>query len=432
MKKISVILIGAGDRGTTYIRKMHALPDKYEVVAVADPVEGRRKFVQDLYNLPDNMCFPSWEEILSVPKLADLALICTLDEMHYEPAMKAISLGYHLLLEKPVAQTPQECADIALAAREKGVSVLVCHVLRYTNFYNVIKKLLMDDTIGEVMSSVMVEAVGNIHQSHSYVRGNWHSEKETTPMLLAKSCHDLDILQWLLDKPCKKVSSFGSLSYFTPANAPEGAPVRCADGTCPAKDTCPYNCIKLYYDDKNNDWFRRAATKRFAQSRIPTDEEVMHALKTTDYGLCVFHANNDVVDHQIVNMEFEGGITAQFSMNAFNYGGRYIRLFGTKGELYANFSDESITVYTFQDQKTTHVPVAQVEESILGGHGGGDDGIISELYDYLSGSYTGYCAADIQRSVKNHLLGFAAEKARHLNTVEDLDAYFENFGLKND
>lgn len=432
MKKLSVILIGAGDRGTTYTQKMLALPDKYEIVAVADPVEGRRKFVQDLCHLPDNKCFTGWEEILSEPKMADLALICTMDDMHYAPAMKAISLGYHLLLEKPAAQTPKECADIALAAHEKGVSVLVCHVLRYTPFYNAVKKILLDGTIGDVVSSVMVEGVGNIHQSHSYVRGNWHSEKETTPMLLAKSCHDLDILQWLLDKPCKKVSSFGSLSYFTSANAPEGAPVRCADDTCPVKDTCPYNCIKLYYDDKENGWFRRAAAKHLAESRVPTDDEVMQALQTTDYGLCVFHANNDVVDHQVVNMEFEGGVTAQFSMNAFNQGGRYIRLFGTEGELYANFSDESITVYTFADGKTTQISIEQAEESILGGHGGGDGGIVWELYDYLSGNYTGYCAADIQRSAKNHLIGFAAEKARHTNTVVDLDTYFADFGLKND
>lgn len=432
MKKISVILIGAGDRGTKYIQQMRALPDKYEIVAVAEPVEGRRKFVQELFHLPDDMCFPGWKEILSQPKMAELALICTMDDMHYAPAMKAISLGYHLLLEKPAAQTPQECADIALAAQEKGVSVLVCHVLRYTPFYNAIKKILLDGTIGEVISAVMIEGVGNIHQSHSYVRGNWHSESQTTPMLLAKSCHDLDMLQWLLDKPCKKISSFGSLSYFTVENAPEGAPLRCADGTCPKQDTCPYNCIKLYYDDKENDWFRRAATRSFAESRIPTDEEVMQALRTTDYGLCVFHANNDVVDHQVVNMVFEGGVTAQFSMNAFNHGGRYIRLFGTDGELYANFSDESITVYTFKDKKTSQISVGKLDESILGGHGGGDGGIVRELYDYLSGSYTGYCAADIQRSAKNHLIGFAAEKARHTDTIVDLDSYLADFGLKND
>ena len=250
-------------------------------------------------------------------------------------------------------------------------------------------------------------------------------------MLLQKSCHDMDILQWLLGKKCKKVQSCGSLSDFTKENAPEGAPVRCADGGCPAADTCPYNCIKLYYDDKNNSWFRTAATKGLTKDTVPTDEEVMHALKTTDYGLCVFHANNDVVDHQVVNMEFEGGATASFSMNAFNRGGRYIRLFGTKGEMYANMSDTEITIFTFADKKKHTVPVSETEESINGGHGGGDAGLIRELYEYLSGSYTGYCAADITTSVKNHLIGFAAEQARHSGTVADVDAVFEKYGMGN-
>lgn len=368
---------------------------------------------------------------MAQPKFADVAVIATVDEMHYEPALKAIDLGYNLLLEKPVAQTAQECADIALAAQKKGVSVLVCHVLRYTPFFGKVKELLMADTIGEVMSAVHVEAVGNVHQSHSYIRGNWHCEAESTPMLLAKCCHDIDILQWLLGKPCKKVQSFGSLTYFTKENAPEGAPVRCADGGCPQADTCPYNCMKLYYDDKKNGWFRGASTRNIAKGAEPTDEEVMQALKTTDYGLCVFHANNDVVDHQVVNMEFEGGATASLTMNCFNKGGRYIRLFGTKGELYANMADKEITIYTFEDKQYSHVQVAATEESILGGHGGGDIGIVQELYDYLSGEYNGYRAADIFTSVKNHFIGFAAEKARHNNTVEDVDAYFQAYGFEN-
>lgn len=432
MKKFKVILIGAGRRGSSYVKEMHHLQDKYEVVAVADPQENRRQIVKDLWNLPEEMCFKSWEEILERPKFADLAVICTVDSMHYEPAIKAIDLGYHLLLEKPVAQTPRECADIVAAAKKKGVSVLVCHVLRYAPFYKTVKKLLMEDAIGKVMSAVLVEGVGNVHQSHSYIRGNWHSEKESAPMLLAKSCHDLDIIQWLLDKPCKKVTSFGNLTYFTSENAPEGAPVRCVDGTCPIKDTCPYNCIKLYYDDKENLWFRDAATRAFTKGEIPTDEEVMRALKETDYGLCVFHANNDVVDHQIVNMEFEGGTTVQFSMNAFNKLGRYIRLFGTKGELYAYAADTSISIFRFEDNETVTIPVAETDEGIDGGHGGGDQGIIRELYDYLNDDYKGYCAADISRSVKNHLLGFAAEKARHENRIEDVDTYIASFGMEND
>lgn len=432
MKKFSAVLIGSGMRGEIYTSIMAKESDKFEVIAVAEPVEKRRKAAQERHGIADENCFVTWEDLLAKPKMADIAVICTLDDGHYEPAMKAIELGYNLLLEKPVAQTAKECADIALAAKKHNVKVLVCHVLRYTPFYTTIKKILMDGTIGEVMSAIQVEGVGNVHQSHSYVRGNWHSEKDSTPMLLAKSCHDLDILQWLLDKPCRKVTSFGELTYFTEKNAPEGAPVRCIDGGCPIEDTCPYNCRKLYYEAKDDHWFRPVCAKDIAKTNVPTDEEVMQALKTTDYGLCVFHANNDVVDHQVVNMEFEGGTTVSFSMNAFNYGGRYIRLFGTKGELYANMSDTEITVYTFDDDKTTHIPATGADESILAGHGGGDEGIIEELYDYFNDNYTGFRAADIEISVKNHLIGFAAEKARHNNTVESVDAFFEEYGMVND
>ena len=430
MKPLTVIILGAGDRGTIYARIMSQMPEKFRVVAVADPQKGHRDRVKELCSLPEEVCYHSWESILQQPKIADLAVIATMDWDHYAPAMQAIELGYHLLLEKPAAPTVQECVDIVHAAEEKGVSILVCHVLRYTPFYGRIKQLLDSDAVGKIVSVIAVEAVGNVHQSHSFVRGNWHSEGESTPMLLQKSCHDMDILQWLIGKPCKKIQSFGALTYFRPENAPEGAPIRCAEGGCPIADTCPYNCIKLYYDDKENDWFRGAATNGISAAAKPTDAEVLQALQTTDYGLCVFRANNDVVDHQIVNMEFADQITVSFSMNAFNAGGRYIRIFGTKGELYANMSDSEITVYTFADRKRFTVPVNE-ENSDLSGHGGGDTGIIRELYDYLNGNYTGYRAADIATSVKNHLLCFAAEESRHKNTVVDLDAFFAQYNIQN-
>lgn len=434
MKTLTAIIIGNGSRGTSYATQMKKLGDKYRVVGIAEPVQSRRDNIKEMHNIPEENCYNSWEEILAQPKMADVAVICTLDDMHYEPAMKAIGLGYNLLLEKPIAQTAQECVDIALAAEKKGVKVLVCHVLRYTPFYGKIKELVMQGKIGDIMSVIQVEGVGNIHQSHSYVRGNWHSEKETTPMLLAKCCHDLDIIQWLIGKPCKNVQSFGSLTYFTSENAPEGAPVRCIDGTCPVKDTCVYNCMKLYYDDKNNGWFRGAAAGHIAKDSKPTDEEVLEALKTTDYGLCVFHANNDVVDHQVVNMEFEGGATANLTMNAFTMGlgGRYIRLFGTKGELYANMSDKEITLTVFDAKEAVKVPVAETKEDITGGHGGGDIGIVRELYEYIMGEYNGYKAANIEISAKNHLIGFAAEKARRNNSVEPITSYMKEYGIVND
>ncbi len=431
MKQYTAILIGAGLRGTVYTNEMLNFKDKFKVIGVAEPIESRRNKIKEKHGISDDMCFGGWEEILAKPKIADLAVICTMDDMHYEPAMKAIELGYNILLEKPVAPTAQECADILLAAEKKGVKVLVCHVLRYTPFFKKVKQIVMDGTIGDIMSVLHVEAVGNVHQSHSYVRGNWHSEKETTPMLLAKCCHDLDILQWILDEPCEKIQSFGKLTYFTPQNAPEGAPKRCIDGGCPIEDTCPYNCRKLYLESKDNSWFRPACTKGIAKGEIPTDEEVMTALKTTDYGLCVYHANNDVVDHQTVNMQFRSGANATISMNAFNKGGRYIRIFGTKGELFAYMDADKIEIYTFEDKKHTEVPSISTDESILGGHGGGDAGLIYELYDYLGGNYKGYCAADINISVKNHLIGFAAEKSRREDTVENIDKYFSGYGIEN-
>lgn len=429
MKMLTVALIGAGMRGDIYTWHMHKSPEKFKVIAVAEPIAMRREKVQKRHGIADDMCFTTGEELLSKPKMADVALICTQDAMHYELAMQAIARGYDIILEKPVAPTAQQCADIALAAKKKGVRILVCHVLRYTPFFNKIKQLLMEDAVGKVQSVIHVEAVGNVHQSHSYVRGNWHSEQESSAMLLAKSCHDIDILQWLLDKPCKKVSSFGSLTYFTEKNAPAGAPVRCIDGGCPIEETCPYNCRKLYYESKDDSWFRSVCTRGIAKGEVPTNEEVMEALQTTDYGLCVFHANNDVVDHQVVNMEFDGGVTVSFTMNAFNEGGRYIRIFGTKGELHANMSADEISLFTFADRKRRNIPVTSIDESILSGHGGGDQGMVLEAYDYFRDGYRGNRAADIETSVKNHLVCFAAEQARHNDTVENVDAFLESYGM---
>ena len=212
MKKYTVAIIGAGSRGLRYAEHMKQYPEKFQVIAVAEPAQHRREYMRKLWNIPAENCYAHWEDLLGRPRFADVVIVSTMDNMHYEPAMKAIGLGYDLLLEKPAAQTSQECVDLARAAREKGVKVLVCHVLRYSPFFRRVKELVMEGTLGKIMSIIQVEAVGNIHQSHSYVRGDWHREEETTPMLMAKCCHDIDIIQWLIDQPCKKVSSFGDLS----------------------------------------------------------------------------------------------------------------------------------------------------------------------------------------------------------------------------
>ena len=422
MKQLQVIVLGAGNRGTRYATIMSTLPELYKVVAVADPVKSHRDHIQKMHNIPDEMCFSSWKDALALPKMADVALIATVDNMHYEPAMLAIDKGYDLLLEKPVAQTAKECNDIRNAANAKGVKVLVCHVLRYTPFYGRLKQLLMDGTIGEVLSIDQVEGVGHLHYAHSYVRGNWHVEEDSTPMLLAKCCHDLDIIQWLMDKKCSRVQSFGNLTHFTAENAPEGAPQSCVDGDCPHRETCPYDCLRHYYENKKNE--RRAIISTGISKEFePTDEEVLEALRKTNYGTCAYRSNNNVVDHQIVSMEFENGAVATLNMNAFNRGGRYTRIYGTKGEIYAHMRDQQIKVFTFDGRGEWMVNVREVDETINGGHGGGDQGIIGEMYDYFVDQYTGFRAADINISVDNHLIGFAAEKARNEGTVVDVQKF---------
>jgi predicted dehydrogenase len=430
MKKLTAIIIGAGGRGAAYAQIMKEMPEKFEVVGVADPIRARQEHIKKLFDLPEEACFPGFDEILNQPKMADIAVIATMDDIHTEPALRAIELGYDLLLEKPVAQTPEECIAIAKAAEEHGRSVLVCHVLRYTRFYKAVKEAVMSGRLGEIQSVIAVEGVGNVHQSHSYVRGDWHKESETTPMLLAKCCHDLDIIQWILDKPCKKVSSFGQLSHFTPENAPAGAPKHCYGTDCPVRENCFYSVEKVYL--QNATWMSRTAARGYTKEFWPTEEELRTALADpkNNFGACVYHAGNDVVDHQVVNMEFEDGCTASLTMNAFNKGGRYIRLFGTKGELYANASDTEITLWDFATREATTIPVKKTEESIAGGHGGGDTGIIEELYEYLIGEYTGFCAADIDISIKNHLIGFAAEKARRNDTIENIVDYCKRFNFE--
>ena len=423
MKQLKVIVIGAGARGNTYSRHMNSMPEKYQIVGVAEPHAYKRAEFAKAYSIPEECCYESWEDILALPKFADVALITTNDDLHYEPTMRAIECGYDILLEKPVAQKAEECIAIANAAKKKGVRALVCHVLRYTPFYKTLKRIVDSGMIGEVMSVEQVEAIGNTHFAHSYVRGNWHDSGATTPIVLAKTCHDLDIIQWIVGKSCARVSSFGELTYFTEKNAPEGAPIRCSTGNCPERGRCPYDCFTTYVENPHNMWFKPYFRSAVATHENFTEEEYMKALDFTDYGLCVFHANNNVPDHQVVSMQFDGGATAQLTFNAFNHGGRYTRIYGTKGEVYAHEAAKEIPLFTLSDRKTQMIPVEYTEQSHKGGHGGGDYGIVYDLYDYLNGTYSGPDIAEIGISVENHLIGFAAEEARLEGSVVDVRSF---------
>ena len=424
MKKLTAIVIGAGLRGSRYAEGMAKFPDKFEIVGVAESIKERRDNLVSKYSIPSENVYESWEQILNTNKIADVAIIATMDRMHLEPALKAMDMGYNLLIEKPVTPTPEESVAIYKKAKECNVKVMVCHVLRYTAFFRKIKECIDSGMLGDVVCIEHTEGVGNTHQSHSFVRGNWSNSKESSFMLLQKSCHDLDILQWLIGKKCKKVQSFGSLTYFKESNAPQGSPEYCIEG-CPVSETCPYNALKVYVDNKEFSWF----TRHLTDSVKPSHEEIINRLKTTQFGKCVYKCNNDVVDHQTVNMQFEDDITVAFTMCAFTKGGRRIHIMGTKGELTASMERETFEVFDFLTRETKEIDInsAVLGDGIMGGHGGGDDGILYSLYDYLTGNISSESVSEIGVSVQNHMIAYAAEESRMNGTVVDMEEFCNRY-----
>ncbi len=401
----TAILVGAGNRGINYSNYMKEMNGRFNIIGVAEPNATRREFMKNLWDIEDKNCFADFKEIFSVPKFADCAIIATQDAQHCEMAIAAIDCGYTLLLEKPIAPTAEECKRVADHAEKKGVDVIVCHVLRYTQFFSELKEITESGELGELVSIVHNEDVGNIHHSHSFVRGNWGNSKKSSPMILAKSCHDLDILAWLVGKKCTKISSFGSLKYFNEENAPEGAPKYCLEG-CPAEATCPYHAKTVYMQTKAPiDLFRSVVVGHPG----PTDEEVIAAIEKGPYGRCVFRCDNDVVDHQTVSMEFEGGVTAVFTMCSFTPRiARTIKLMYTngiiEGDLEGGYTVTNFTTGETKERKI--IPTGRV------GHGGGDEKLVHAFYDFLCGEYKGNSLSGVRVSCDNHLLCFVAEESR--------------------
>ena len=413
MKQISSIVIGAGQRGNVYADFARRYPEKLEIIGVAEPNHVMRTAMREMHNIKQENCFDTWEQVFEREKFADTVMICTHDSMHFEPVMAAIAKGYDILLEKPMSPNAKECAAIANAADAAGVKVVVCHVLRYSPLFKSLKRIIKSGEIGDVVSVVHNENVGDIHASHSFVRGNWGNTAKSAPMILSKSCHDMDIIQWLIGKKCLRLNSFGSLSHFNIKNKPDGAPPRCTDG-CNILD-CPYDSRKLYLKDMwgfGEKWFRPVATGL----PQPTDDEVLSALQAGPYGRCVFQTDNDVVDHQSVNMEFEGGITALFSMSSLTPDtSRSIKIMGTKGQIRAHSSIDSIGIDCFSTRLSREVKTVAV-----GGHGGGDIGIMEAFCEYVATGIAPEGISEARISAENHMLCFAAEQSR-LNDGETIE-----------
>jgi predicted dehydrogenase len=404
-------VVGAGNRGSGHGGWALAHPERARVVAVAEPRAARRERLAAAHGIPARARFRSWQELADRGRLADAVLICTQDAMHVEPAVAFAELGYHVLLEKPMATSEAGCRRIAEAVERAGVLLAVCHVLRYTPYTRLVKRLVDAGRLGEVVSAQHLEPVGFGHHAHSYVRGAWRREDAATFMLMAKSCHDLDWLRYVVGRPIRRVASFGGLAHFRPENRPEGAADRCLD--CPVEPTCPYSAVRFYsrYLEREAVWPLDALVDRH------TREDLHAALRHGPYGRCVYACDNDVVDHQVVAMEFDGGPTGTFTMTAFNAGGhRRTRLFGTRGELHGD--GETVTLYDFLTETTEMLHArAPGDANAGGGHGGGDWGLMDAFVRAVATGDGSHILSGPRESLEAHLAVFAAERARRTGVV---------------
>lgn len=413
---VSLAVVGAGSRGALYAQYALAHPEELRIVGVAEPRAFHREQFARLHRLEPAQVAADWHEWLDRPRFADGMIIATPDALHADPAVALAGLGYHLLLEKPLAPTEAECRRIVAAVEDAGVLLAVGHVLRYTPYTQAVRAVLDSGALGEVMGVQHLEPVGHSRHAHSFVRGNWGNEARSSSMLLQKSCHDLDWLRYVIGRRCLRVSSFGRLSYFTAAHRPPGAADRCVD--CAVRAACAFDAQRLYLSELaagNTEWPVNVITT------TPTPEGVMDALRTGPYGRCVFGGcDNDVVDHQVVNLDFEGGVSATFTMTAFTRGrDRETRIFGTRGELYGD--GEHIEVFDFLTETTRTLTLdTPADGSILTGHGGGDAGLMRAFVAALTRGDPDPILSGAQVSLESHLMVFAAEQARRSGTVVSL------------
>lgn len=413
-KPVSVLIVGAGSRGTGYADFIRSHPGLGRVVGVAEPREFHRHRLVVEHGIPAANVFDDWKPAADASRLADAVIIATPDALHADPAVEFARKGYHILLEKPMAPAEEDCRRIVKAVEDAGVMLAVCHVMRYTAYTRQFKQLLDAGAVGEVVNIQHLEPVGWWHQAHSFVRGNWRKREESSCMLLAKSCHDLDWLHYMMGCRCNRVSSFGSLYHFRRENMPAGAAPRCLD--CSVESRCAYSAKRIYLGmlaRGNKGWPLDVLAPQ------PSEKTITEALRAGPYGRCVYQCDNDVVDHQVVNMEFAGGKTASFTMTAFNRGGhRKTRVHGTRGELYGD--GRMIELFDFLAGQGKSIDTASTEGTISGGHGGGDDGIMHSFLDAVGSGDASRILSGPRETLESHLMVFRAEQARLQNRVLDV------------
>ena len=416
---LTAIVVGAGHRAVLYASYAETHPDELRIVGVADPLEYRRREVAERFDLTPDQCYHSAEELAAAGRRADLAINGTMDQRHVPTSIPLLRAGYDLLLEKPFATHEQEMMDLVAAARENGSSVLICHVLRHSPFYNAIRRKVLDGAIGTIMSVETAEHVCYHHMAISHIRGKWSREEDCgSGFLMAKCCHDLDQIVWMLSGVAPTgVSSFGGQMYFNPAHAPAGAGTRCLVD-CKIENECPYSARKHYLQ---RNWWGFYSWQGLEHLGEAGEEEKESYLKSdSPFGRCVWACDNTVVDHQTVAIEFENGATAVHNL----VGGtarsmRRIHLLGTHGEIEGVFSDSRFTIRAADpgadkgySEEIVDLNVTGDFDGLSGGHGGGDMRLMADVVHVLRGKAPSIATTNLEDSVYGHLIGFRAEQSR--------------------
>ncbi len=400
---VDAVLVGAGRRGYRNFGG-YALehPDELRIIAVAEPDDALRERFARAHGIPSELSFRSWEDLAGRGRLAPSLLNASNDTTHYASTMAAIEAGYQVLTEKPAATSPEQCVSLALAAERRGADVWVCHELRNTNYFKTVRDIVRSGRLGEVVHVGHRENVSYWHMAHSFVRGNWSNRTSSGPMILTKCCHDFDILSWILGVRVERLSSFGSLAHYRPDRAPrQDVPERCTDG-CPVQEECPFYAPRLYLGE-------RMELLAGAVSLDTSRAGVTRALESGPYGRCVYRVGNDVVDHQVVNMEAEGGLTVTLTMHGHSHvEGRTMRYDGSRATLIGDFSGPDPEIVVHDHRTETGERIAPFAG---GGHGGGDEGLMAAFVRAVrDGDQSGL--STVREALPSHLLAFAAEESR--------------------
>ena len=413
---VTAILVGGGHRSFIYASYAQKHPDELKIVGIADPDINRCRTAAETYGFGEDMIFSSAEELAKHEKLADAVINGTMDKLHVKTSVPLLEKGYDILLEKHFAANAEEMNELVSAVKKYNRKVMVCHVLRYAKFYNEIKKVIASGKIGRIINIQTLEDVSYHHLSTSYIRGKWaNSDVCGTSMLLAKCCHDIDIITWLMSetKPVR-VSSFGSLFQFKRENAPEGSADKCMD--CKYADSCNMSAKTIYLEHPER-WTFYVWSELMKGNEKPTLEQKEQYLRTsTPYGKCAYKSDNNVVDHQSVLINFESGATATHNMTGGTpYSQRRIKITGTLGSIEGCFEDSKFTVYMIEPKPESGYTSEEYDlteiASAFEGHGGGDMAIVEDFVKYVRGEKVSIACTCIFDSVLGHECVFAADES---------------------